>query len=152
MGFFDSIRRMSEEDTSTTKVRNLLEHITETIRMRFTCQVLPPEIIPGEKWKTGNQTEVSVIDFVRVDNNWSIEEFEGFLRTKKVYVCSVHVRIDMESLNDNLVSPTYGHWGDWDLEAWIEENFHVPVLAVGVKRDSEKNPYRCFRFVIMDSK
>ena len=54
--------------------------------------------------------------------------------------------------DDNIVSPTYGHWGDWDLEAWMEENLHIPVLAVGIKRDSCNNPYRCFRFVMMDAK
>lgn len=151
MGIFDVLCGSPAEDPSVMKVRNILQNITDGIRVKFSCQVLPPEIILGEKWKTGNQTEIGVIDFVRRDNNWTIDEFERLLNANKVYVCSVHVRIDMESPDDNIVSPTYGHWGDWDLEAWMEENLHIPVLAVGIKRDSCNNPYRCFRFVMMEA-
>lgn len=152
MGFLDFFKGQPTSDASVVKAMNLLESITETIRVRFSCQVLPPEIIPGDKWKTGDQTEIGIVDLVRVDNNWSIEEFESLLGKNKVFVCTVHVRIDMESMNDNLVSLTHGHWGDWDLEAWMEANLHVPVLAVGIKRDMSNNPYRCFRFVLMDPK
>ena len=147
MGLFELSR---SEDAFAVKVKNLLETITENIRVKFSCQVLPPEIIHGDKWKSGNQTEIGIVDLVRVDNNWSIKEFEELLRRNKIAVCTVHVRIDMESMNDNLVSLTHGHWGDWDLEAWMEDQLHVPVLAVGIKRDLANNPYRCFRFVIMD--
>jgi len=152
MGIFDMLHDSPAEDSSVVKVRNLLKKITEGIRVRFSCQVLPPEVMLGEKWKTGNQTEIGVVDLVRLDNNWTIAEFEKLLEANKVYICSVHVRIDTKSFDDNIVSPTYGHWGDWDLEAWMEENMHIPVLAVGIKRDSSNNPYRCFRFVIMDPK
>lgn len=152
MGFFDIFKSETAEDYSLVKTRNILERLTESIRSRFSCQVLPPDIIDAENWKTKAYPEIDIIDLVRVDNNWSIDEFDDFFRTKKVFVCTIHIRIDMESMNDNIVSPTYGHWGDWDMENWMEENIHVPVLAVGIKRDSLKNPYRCFRFVLMDNR
>jgi hypothetical protein len=45
MGIFDVLFGSPAEDPSVMKVRNILQNITEGIRVRFSCQVLPPEII-----------------------------------------------------------------------------------------------------------